>query len=59
MKRGAVMKRLLCAVAALLMLLAFAVSAFSVTVDGIDGDVDLDVFNGSHAEWQRWLEAGS
>ena len=53
------MKRLLCAVAALLMLLAFAVSAFSVTVDGIDGDVDLDVFNGSHAEWQRWLEAGS
>ena len=29
------------------------------TVDGIDGDVDLDVFNGSHAEWQRWLEAGS
>lgn len=29
------------------------------TVDGIDSDVDLDVFNGSHAEWQRWLEAGS
>ena len=29
------------------------------TVDGIDGDVDLDVFNGSHAEWQHWLEADS
>lgn len=34
------MKRLLCAVAALLMLLAFAVSAFSVTVDGIDGGAE-------------------
>lgn len=42
MKRGAVMKRLLCAVAALLMLLAFAVSAFSVTVDGIDGGAEWD-----------------
>ena len=36
------MKRLLCAVAALLMLLAFAVSAFSVTVDGIDGGAEWD-----------------
>lgn len=42
MKRGAVIKRLLCAVAALLMLLAFAVSAFSVTVDGIDGGAEWD-----------------
>lgn len=36
------MKRLLCAVAAVLMLLAFAVSAFSVTVDGIDGGAEWD-----------------
>lgn len=36
------MKRLLCAVAALLMLLAFAVSAFSVAVDGIDGGAEWD-----------------
>ena len=36
------MKRLLFAVAALLMLLAFAVSAFSVTVDGIDGGAEWD-----------------
>lgn len=36
------MKRLLCAVAAVIMLLAFAVSAFSVTVDGIDGGAEWD-----------------
>ena len=36
------MKRLLCAAAAVLMLLAFAVSAFSVTVDGIDGGAEWD-----------------
>lgn len=26
------------------------------TVDGIDGEVDLNIFNGSRSEWQRWLD---
>ena len=28
-------------------------------VEGIDGRVDLDVFNGSRAEWEKWCAAHS